>query len=196
MSKVIYLIGASGSGKDSVLAGVRQWLNTEALTSLPNLMITNRYICRDWQSGNENHIELSEAEFQRRQQLGCFSLDWQANGLRYGIGKEIDLWLAKGQNVIVNGSREYLPTAMTIYGKDLVPVLIKVETDILRQRLINRGRESLPDIEARLTRTQQQFASSKAKGPLDQCHVINNNTNIDDAVLQLISYLNSLSTSS
>tara|TARA_R110001583_G_scaffold120_4_gene1195 strand:+ start:25 stop:504 length:480 start_codon:yes stop_codon:yes gene_type:complete len=159
-------------------------------------MIANRYICRDWQSGNENHIQLSEAEFQRRQQLGFFSLDWQANGLRYGIGKEIDLWLEKGQNVLVNGSREYLPTAMTIYGKDLVPVLIKVETDILRQRLINRGRESLPDIEARLTRTQQQFASSKAKEPLDQCHIINNNTNIDDAVLQLISYLNSLSTPS
>jgi ribose 1,5-bisphosphokinase len=188
MSKVIYLIGASGSGKDSVLAGVRQWLNTEVLRPSPNLMIANRYICRDWQSGNENHIQLSEAEFQRRQQLGFFSLDWQANGLRYGIGKEIDLWLEKGQNVLVNGSREYLPAAMTIYGK--------VETDILRQRLINRGRESLPDIEARLTRTQQQFASSKTKGPLDQCHVINNNTNIDDAVLQLISYIHSLPTRS
>jgi len=48
---------------------------------------------------------------QRRQQLGfLFSLGIGKQRLRYGMGKEIDLWLEKDQNVpSVNGSREYLP---------------------------------------------------------------------------------------
>lgn len=190
MGKIIYLIGASGSGKDSILSGLRQWLNTKQ-PSKNNVMIAHRYICRDWQSGNENHIELSEAEFQHRQQLGLFALHWQANDLHYGIGREIDLWLAQNQNIIINGSREYLPMAMSLYGKNLVPVLINVDETILRQRLINRGRESLVDIEARLTRTRDSLTTNSIT--LNQCHVIHNNAHIDDAVQQLVTYIESLS---
>ncbi len=189
MGKIIYLIGASGSGKDSILSGLRQWLNTERSLST-NIMIAHRYICRDWQSGNENHIELSEAEFLHRQQMGIFALHWRANSLHYAIGREIDLWLAEGQNVIVNGSREYLPMAMSLYGKNLVPVLINVDEAILRQRLINRGRESMADIEARLARTRDSLTTNNIM--LNQCHVIHNNAQIDDAVQQLIVLINSL----
>ena len=192
MGKIIYLIGASGSGKDSILSGLRQWLNTEWSLST-DIMIAHRYICRDWQSGNENHIELSKGEFLHRQQIGLFALHWQANGLYYGIGREIDLWLAEGQNVIVNGSREYLPMAMSLYGKNLVPLLIDVDETILRQRLINRGRESMADIEARLARTRDSLTTNNIM--LNKCHIIHNNAQINDAVQQLVSYINSLSQS-
>jgi ribose 1,5-bisphosphokinase len=192
MSKIIYLMGASGSGKDSILSGVRQQLSEEQ--SKLNLIIAHRYICREWQSGNENHIELSEMEFQHRQRLNLFALHWQANGLRYGIGREIDLWLAQGQNVIVNGSREYLPTAMTLYGDNLIPVLIKVDEATLRQRLIARGRESSEDIEARLARvfTNETLSSDSNKNVMDKCHIIDNNAQINDAVQKLTAFINSL----
>ncbi|MBD5771323.1 ribose 1,5-bisphosphokinase [Marinomonas colpomeniae] len=189
MGKIIYLIGASGSGKDSILSGLRLWLNTESSLST-DIIIAHRYICRDWQSGNENHIELSKGEFLHRQQIGLFALHWQANGLYYGIGREIDLWLAEGQNIIINGSREYLPIAMSLYGKNLVPVLIHVDEVTLRQRLIARGRESLADIEARLARTRDSLTTNSVI--LNQCHVIHNNAQIDDVIQQLIVFINSL----
>ncbi|MBJ7538559.1 ribose 1,5-bisphosphokinase [Marinomonas transparens] len=186
MSKILYLIGASGSGKDSILSALRQRI--EQGQAPLNLMIAHRYICRDWQSGNENHIQLSEAEFQHRQQLGLFALDWQANGQRYAIGREIDLWREQGQTVIVNGSRGYLPTAINQYGEQLIPVLVKVDDSILRQRLIQRGRESLDEIEARIARTQEQFAATTAL--FEHCQVIDNNTHIHHAVDQLSAYIN------
>lgn len=39
---------------------------------------------------------------------GAFALSWQANGLSYGIPREIDDWLAAGEDVLVNGSRGHL----------------------------------------------------------------------------------------
>jgi len=51
-------------------------------------MIANRYICRDWQSGNENHITIERSGIPTTSAAGFFRLDWQANGLRYGIGKD------------------------------------------------------------------------------------------------------------
>lgn len=187
MSKIIYLIGASGSGKDAVLSHLREQLSKE-YAMLP-LMIAHRYISRDWQSGNENHIQLSEHEFQQRQDLGLFALAWQANGLYYGIGGEIENWRQQGQIVVVNGSRGYLPAAMQLYGDKLAPVLIKVDTKVLRQRLIARGRESMAEIEARLRRTQQQFCATN--GLLEHCHVIHNDSDINEAVQQLVTHINS-----
>lgn len=178
MAKIIYLIGASGSGKDSLLSALRQQLDDK------NLMVAHRFITRDWQSGNENHIQLSMSEFQLRQEQGLFALSWQANGLHYGIGREIDLWLDAGLTVVINGSREYLPTAMTLYGEQLCPVMITVDEAILRQRLINRGRENQEDIESRLTRLKQTQSTLK-----DRCHIITNNHTIDDAVVQLYAYI-------
>ncbi|MCV2401827.1 ribose 1,5-bisphosphokinase [Marinomonas sp. C2222] len=183
MGKIIYLIGASGSGKDAILSWLRQTDSSKL-----NLMIAHRYICRDWQSGNENHIELSQSEFLRRQALGGFALSWQANGLYYGIGRELDFWLEQEQVVVVNGSREYLATALSLYGDALKPLLIQVDPDVLRQRLIARGRESLADIEARLKRNQTQNQAAL----LDKCHVIHNNTSIEEAGQQFISLVHSL----
>lgn len=78
-------------------------------------------------------------------------MSWEANGLSYGIPSEIDQWLADGQDVLVNGSRGYLPEARKRYP-DLLAVLLTVDQAVLRERLLERRRESLPEIEARLAR--------------------------------------------
>ena len=53
---------------------------------------------------------------------GGFALRWSSHGLRYGIGVEMDAWLAGGAAVIVNGSRAHLPQAHARY-----PALTAVE---------------------------------------------------------------------
>ncbi len=149
---LFYLVGASGSGKDSLLEGCRKRLPAQL-----RCCVAHRYITRSADAGGENHIHLSESEFQLREQLGLFVMNWYSHGYHYGIGNEIDTWLDSGANVLVNGSREYLSRAMTMYD-ELVPVLIDVDSDTLRKRLTVRGRETAEEIEHRLTRHQQMIA--------------------------------------
>ena len=96
--KLIWLMGASGSGKDSLLTELRQREQTQ-------LLVAHRYITRDASAGRENHIALSEQEFFTRAGQNLRALSWHANGLYYGVGVEIDLWLHAGFDVLVNGSR-------------------------------------------------------------------------------------------
>lgn len=100
--KLIWLMGASGSGKDSLLTELRQREQTQ-------LLVAHRYITRAASAGSENHIALSEQEFFSRAGQNLLALSWHANGLYYGIGVEIDLWLHAGFDVVVNGSRAHLP---------------------------------------------------------------------------------------
>lgn len=80
------------------------------------------------------------------------ALSWHANGLYYGVGVEIDLWLHAGFDVVVNGSRAHLPQARARYQSALLPICLQVSPEILRQRLENRGRENASEINARLAR--------------------------------------------
>lgn len=144
--KIFYVIGPSGSGKDTLLSYCRQ-----RLAGNPGIVFAHRYITRPHDAGGENHIALSEAEFEARLAGGLFAMHWGCHGLRYGIGKEIDLWLAKGIKVVLNGSRECLNTAITIYP-ELTPVLIEVAPEILRQRLQSRNRETPDELEQRILR--------------------------------------------
>lgn len=125
--KLIWLMGPSGSGKDSLLAELR-------LREQTQLLVAHRYITRDASAGSENHIALSEQEFFTRAGQNLLALSWHANGLYYGVGVEIDLWLHAGFDVLVNGSRAHLPQARARYQSALLPICLQVSPEILRQR--------------------------------------------------------------
>lgn len=146
---LFYVIGPSGSGKDSLMNYARQQIAGNGA-----VLFAHRYITRPMDTGGENHVELSVAEFRKRRALGLFALDWQSHQNLYGIGSEIVTWLNAGANVVVNGSREYLPTATERFPAMRV-VLIEVSPDVLRQRLTHRGRETPAEIEQRIDRSRQ-----------------------------------------
>ena len=75
--KLIWLVGASGSGKDSLLAALRQRENAQ-------LLVAHRYITRPFNAGSENHIALSKQEFFNRAERQLFALSWHANNNYYG----------------------------------------------------------------------------------------------------------------
>jgi ribose 1,5-bisphosphokinase len=180
MAKIIYLIGSSGSGKDTLIQGVRA-------RELPKLEVAHRYITRDWHSGGENHIELSINEFKRRQQLGAFSLSWSANENCYGIGSEITHWLSCNQHVLLNGSRGYLAQAQALFPNQIQPVMIDVSAEKLRQRLINRARESNEQIDKRIAR-HLQFSTQTING----LQRIDNDHDVKSAIDQLCNIINNL----
>ncbi len=149
VGRLIYVIGASGVGKDTVLRHVRR-------RTLPDSpwVVAHRYITRAPDAGPENHITLSESEFEQRRTAGLFALHWDSHGYRYGIGIEIEAWLARGLDVLVNGSRGYLFAAQKRFP-ELLPVKITVSDSVLRTRLARRGRESGTEIDARLVRADR-----------------------------------------
>jgi len=156
VGRLIYLIGPSGSGKDSLLDAAREPL------ALRGCRIVRRVITRSAEAVGEAAQAVSVEQFTQMQAQGDFALSWHANGLYYGIPKEIDEWLASGLNVLINGSRGHLPQARERYP-DLMAVLLTVDQAVLRQRLLARGRESIEDIEARLARNAQ-FAEKLLAG--------------------------------
>lgn len=168
MPQLFYIVGASGVGKDSLMEYARLRING----SMP-VLFAHRYISRPPKEGNENHVYVSPEEFRLRREKGLFALHWISHGLYYGIGKEIDIWLDGGFNVVVNGSRQYLPVALQRYPT-LVTVVIEADPDIIRRRLETRGREAASEIEKRLQRQPDCWSGASCRisiynnGPLEE----------------------------
>lgn len=179
MAELIYLIGASGAGKDSLMRYAREHLPAEA-----PVVFAHRYITRPADAGGENHIALSEAEFQLRLERGCFAMHWQSHGLHYAVGREVHHWLSQDLNVVINGSRGYLDQAIGQFPQ-LKPILIRVDLPILKTRLQLRARESAEQIEQRLqqAKTLQEELNHPTLLQLD------NNQSLETAGRRLVDLL-------
>jgi ribose 1,5-bisphosphokinase len=178
--KLIYLMGASGSGKDSLLRAVAGWQKDSG-----SIVAARRYITRNVRPGCEPHSSLSEAEFDASERAGEFLFNWEAHGFQYGIGQEVLAELNVGKHVVVNGSRRYLATAQGIYP-DLLPLCLEVASEVLESRLIARGRETAGEVTARL----QQAQAFSGLIPDDVIR-IDNNDRIELAAEQLRQLLKS-----
>jgi ribose 1,5-bisphosphokinase len=182
--RLFYLMGASGAGKDSLMRYAR-----EKLASQRGVIFAHRYITRPSSAvglSGENYIPLSEPEFEQRRQAGCFAMHWQSHGYRYGIGVEIEQWLALGLKVVVNGSRAYLEQALRRYPGRLCPILIEVSPQRLRERLLARGRETVAEIEKRLQRASN-FTAQVLERP--NWVVIDNEGELKEAGERLVALL-------
>ena len=169
MSKLFYVIGASGAGKDTLMNFARAQLNGR-----DKVIFAHRYITRPTFTGNENHIYLTEEEFKARKDHGLFSLHWESHARHYGIGAEINTWIEKGFNVVVNGSRQYLPVARQLYP-EITVILIDAHPEIIAQRLSVRGRENAAEIIKRIARSDEISAD------LTNCIKIMNDSKVEDA---------------
>jgi len=173
--KLFLVMGPSGVGKDTLLNYLRRHRP-------PHVLIAHRYITRRMQNGPEVHISLSEDEFWERKDLGLFALTWQAHGVWYGIGREVDMWLEKGSHVVLNGSREaYAQVRDRFPG--CMGILIQADPDVVRARLEARGREDAEEVAKRLERATPREVEAR------DLIVVNNNHSPEqggEALLQSI----------
>ncbi|MCK5540414.1 MAG: phosphonate metabolism protein/1,5-bisphosphokinase (PRPP-forming) PhnN [Deltaproteobacteria bacterium] len=143
--QLLYLMGASGAGKDSLVRYAQQHLG-----KLKSIRFAKRYITRPLNLFNDgNHYAIGSEKFNQLQKIGYFAMHWCRHGFQYGISKEIDIWLAEGNKVIINGSRKYFHTARKDYP-ELHAVMVRADHEILRQRLLTRQRDSPEKIEQRM----------------------------------------------
>jgi len=142
------VVGPSGSGKDTLLDGARVALRMDSGFVFPRRVIT-----RPSDAGGEDHIAATSEEFDAHRDAGAFALHWTANGHAYGVPNSIERDLDAGRSVVVNVSRTVIDEARM----RLTPVrviLLTVSDEVLAQRLSARGRETRPEIEARLARAR------------------------------------------
>jgi len=175
--RLIFLIGPSGSGKDSLIDAAREQL------SAAGVEIARRVITRSPEAKGEAAHGVTPERFVAMQAAGEFAMYWQANGLAYGIPAQVNDWLAQGRSVLVNGSRAYLPEARQRYP-DLLAVCLEVKPEILRQRLLARGRETPQQVDQRLARGAQLQA-----GPDSAVYRLDNSGSLATAVCALLELL-------
>lgn len=177
LGRLIVLLGPSGSGKDTLISGARSEFVQSA-----EVLFVRRVITRSADAGSEDHIAMSDAEFDAAIDEGQFALTWAANGLRYGLPRDIEAHLAAGRVAVVNGSRGAWGVIRQVFPS-AVAVEIRVDAEILARRLQTRGRESAAEIEARLARASALSAEFVAD------IVIDNSGPVERACAELAGYI-------
>ena len=167
------IVGASGVGKDTLLNEIKR--------KLVHFHFVRRYITRNLDKTNEDHIPISSSDFQKKAKDGFFAITWKAHCLSYGIPKSIEDELKKGVNVIFNGSRLALGQIKENYP-DAKIICITASQKTIESRLILRNRENKADIKKRLNR-------EVGKLPSDTIYV-KNDIDLETGVNNLINALN------
>lgn len=140
------VVGPSGAGKDTLLAGARKELARDARYYFPRRLIT-----RPGDAGGEEHVSVSAGQFESLRAAGGFALAWEAHALQYGIPAQIEGALAQGIHVVANVSRAVVEEARRRFAPVTV-VHISAPAEVLASRIAARGRECADAASKRLTR--------------------------------------------
>jgi ribose 1,5-bisphosphokinase len=147
------VVGPSGAGKDTLI----QYAKTH-LQSDPNFLFPIRYVTRPRGQAGENHRSLSRESFEKHLGANKFALFWEAHGLMYGLGKEVETGVKKGKHVIVNVSRSIIGSVRKRFPHVMI-IEIQASRQSLHRRLQLRQRENPTEIKARLSRASRLSVS-------------------------------------
>lgn len=167
---VVAVTGASGVGKDALLAYAREHAGTFA--SFPRRAITRP------PGPGEDHAPMEEGEFADALERGAFGVWWQAHGLHYGIPVSADAEVRAGRAIVVNVSRGVLGLLAARYER-LIVVRVTVSDAVRAVRLRARQRESTDEITNRMDR-----ADPAPDHPVDA--EIRNDGTLEEGGMQLL----------
>jgi ribose 1,5-bisphosphokinase len=143
--RLILVVGPSGAGKDTLIAGARAACGHDPAVVFPRRVVTREA------TADEDHATAAEETFRRAAAAGEFTLWWEAHGLCYGIPCSVDHDIRAGRHVVCNVSRTVIALARMRYRSVLV-VHVTAPEHVLQARLASRGRTSDGDHADRIMR--------------------------------------------
>lgn len=146
--RLFFFVGPSGAGKDTLL----NWVQTR-IPERAKLIFAQRTITRPQQPG-DTHEAVDHGAFWRLAAAGQFAMMWEVNGLCYGVRRGIEADLRAGHDVVINGSREYVPQLQQLFPQAQV-IWLEADAALLRERITARGRETGPALLRRIDRATQ-----------------------------------------
>jgi phosphonate metabolism protein PhnN/1,5-bisphosphokinase (PRPP-forming) len=159
----VLVCGASGAGKDSVMA----WAAAH-LVDQPNIVFARRVVTREPHPGSD-HDAVTAQEFDDLLSADALAWHWRAHGFGYGIAVRYAAQVADGGVVVVNGSREHAATVSQAQGVRVVNIMATPEQ--LERRMAQRGRDAPQDISKRLQRNTR-FAELRADRTILNQHAL------------------------
>lgn len=172
--RLIAVVGPSGVGKDSVMAGLA--------AADPTLHLVRRTITRAPALGSEDYDAVSVAEFEDMAAAGRFAVHWGAHDLQYGIPASVQTVLAGGQDCLANFSRSALVAGHNAFAHFCV-LNITALSETLAVRLAARGRESQAQITKRLAQATKPLPDGL------KVMTISNDGALEDTVANALSLL-------
>ncbi|MFX1249325.1 MAG: hypothetical protein ACFFBQ_18185 [Promethearchaeota archaeon] len=175
---LVFVVGASGSGKDTVMSKTVKNLRLEQIP----IKILQRYITRP-SDATEESVYVSKKEFLQKKSENQFALSWFIYNNWYGCPRELlDQSLDRGEIVLVNVSRSVLHEARKQYPESKI-IYIDVHTSVAESRIKARGREVSNQLNERLTRIHESIDM-----PIPD-KTIHNDEDVESAVQELTDYL-------
>ena len=144
--RLIAVVGPSGVGKDSVMAGM--------IAARSDMRLVRRSITRAPGLGGEDYDALTQDAFANAAQSGAFCVYWTAHGLSYGIPADVLTDVQRSKDCLANFSRSALLQAAEIFP-NLTILNITASPATLARRLAGRGRETEAEIAARLAQANK-----------------------------------------
>ncbi len=143
--KLILLVGPSGSGKDTLLRAART-----RFAASRELDFVRRYITRP-PDNNEDNYYVDNTCFNFLKGNGFFVSDWQAHGNAYGVPGHALSGDFRHEKLLCSISRGAVNDFEGVH-ENVTVLQVTAPWDILRERLLARGRENEADVEKRLQR--------------------------------------------
>lgn len=146
LGSLVLVVGPSGVGKDTMIAGAQQ-----ALSNDKRFVFVQRMVSRPAGIDADEHDGMAPADFAKAELDGRFCLCWDAHNARYGLPISVDTDLSLGKVVVASVARHVVGEAHAKYP-DCAVVLITAEISARAERLVLLGRENADQITARLAR--------------------------------------------
>ncbi len=177
MAHLVFVVGASGVGKNSLMEGLTK---RDDKIKLATRFTTNH---RDGETGD---IFISADEIETMRKDGRIFLSWDAHDITYVVPNDVD---ELGQDFVwlINGARRALPDLMSKYPSSFV-VHVTAPEEMRATRLAARKREAETAIAERL----KPIAWQPDLVPADQFAEIRNDQDLETGIDQFASAIKRL----
>ena len=108
--RLVLVVGPSGAGKDTLIAGARAACRDDATVVFPRRVVTRPA------SNFEDNDFVSKSAFEQAAAKGAFAFWWSAHGHDYGIPLAIDFDIESGRTVVCNVSRTMVDVVRKRYA--------------------------------------------------------------------------------